>query len=418
LIRQFSWLDHLVCTSADSDQENLVQGPASIRLHPNFDLLSLKSLVTDHVLPFENASRDDQSFSLTIPQMLHEKDILQMVTPKIFGGKGAEVADLIWVIRELSYGSPSVAATYIGNLLGYSALLMYANESLRDELARSYLMNFSLWSFAMTEAGAGSDLMSIATRAKRVEGGFLLNGEKNFITNANHSSQMVVFAALEDEGISCFYVHGESEGLTRGPAYSKIGWKKANTGSLHFKDVFIPSAHLLGEPGQGLRILTHCLNRSKTLLGAMGVGISIRAFDLCVDRLLNTERFQKALLEQAAIKHQLARMATATESAWMMVARAAATWDAGLAAVKESSMAKLVGGSTAVSVSNQAMELFGARGFLQDYEISRLVSDAKAIEIVEGPSLVQELLIAKEILPRKKKSDLYSLQASDLKKAS
>jgi alkylation response protein AidB-like acyl-CoA dehydrogenase len=279
-------------------------------------------------------------------------------------------------------------------------------------------MKFSLWSFAMTEAGAGSDLANIKTHAKRVPGGFILNGEKNFITNANHSSHMAIFAQLGDEGISCFYVNGDREGLTRGPAFQKIGWKKANTGSLLFKDVFIPDRHLLGEPGQGLRILTHCLNRSKTLLGAMGVGISQRAFDLCVERLLTTERFEKSLLDQSAIRHQLARMATQMESAWMMVARAAATWDAGLAAVKESSMAKLVGGSTAVDIADQAMELFGARGFLQDFEVSRLVSDAKAIEIVEGPTLVQELLVAREILPRakKKKADLYSLQPSDLKK--
>lgn len=395
-----------------------MQGPASIRLVPQLDLQVLRQLVTDHILPFENASRDDQAFSMEMPRMLHEKDILQMVTPKIYGGKGAEVADLIWVIREISYGSPSVAATYIGNLLGYSAALMYAKDSLREEIARNYLMNFSLWSFAMTEAGAGSDLMNIATRAERVPGGFILNGEKNFITNANHSSQMAIFAQLGKEGISCFYVKGDAQGVSRGPAFQKIGWKKANTGSLKFKDVFIPEDHLLGEPGQGLRILTHCLNRSKTLLGAMGVGISQRAFDLCVERLLNTERFEKSLIDQSAIRHQLARMATQMESAWMMVSRAAATWDAGLAAVKESSMAKLVGGSAAVDIADQAMELFGARGFLLDYEVSRLVSDAKAIEIVEGPTLVQELLVAKEILPRgkKKKADLYTLQPSDLKK--
>jgi alkylation response protein AidB-like acyl-CoA dehydrogenase len=357
---------------------------------------------------------------MEIPRMLHEKGFLQLITPKIYGGQGAEVADLIWVIRELSYGSPSVAATYIGNLLGYSAVLLYAKDDLRETLAREHLMKFSLWSFAMTEGGAGSDLANIATRARRVPGGFVLNGEKNFITNASHSSHMAIFAQLGDEGISCFYIKGDQEGLSRGPAFTKICWKKANTGTLLFKDVFVPESHLLGEPGRGLRILTHCLNRSKTLLGAMGVGISQRAVDLCIERLQATERFEKALIDQPAIRHQLARMATQTESAWMMVARAAATWDAGLAAVKESSMAKLVGGSTAVSVADQAMELFGARGLFQDYEVSRLLSDAKAIEIVEGPSLVQELLIAKEILPhgkKKKKADLYTLQPSDLKKA-
>lgn len=400
-----------------------MQGLASVRLISNIDLTELRKFVQDEVLPFENQDRDSQEFSPELAHALHKKGYLQAVTPKELRGQGADVSDLIWFIREISYGSPSLAATFIGNLLGYSAVLLYANETLRKELANEVMNEFYLWSFAMTEAGAGSDLSNIKTEARRTPGGFVLNGEKNFITNATYSKRLAIFAKLYDvkgneEGISCFLVSSDQKGFSRGEALKKVGWKKANTGVLKFKDVFVPETHLLGEPGQGLRILTHCLNRSKTLLGAMGVGIAQRAIDLCVERLGSTDRFGKALLDQPAIRHQLARMATQTESAWMMVARAAATWDAGLAAVKESSMAKMVGGSTAVSVANQAMELFGARGYLQDFEVSKLVSDAKAIEIVEGPTLVQELLVAKEVLPKKVRAhDPYKLQSSELKKA-
>lgn len=205
---------------------------------------------------------------------------------------------------------------------------------------------------------------------------------------------------------------------------TKLGWKQANTGTLYFKNAFLPTEHLLGEPGQGLRILTHCLNRSKTLLGAMGVGISYRALDLATERLLQTSRYGKSLLEQGGIKHLLARLHTKAEAAWLLTCQAAATWDAGLAAVKESSMAKLYSGQVANEITSQAMELFGARGYLNDYEITRLNGDAKAIEIVEGPSLVQELLIAKEVLPRPaaqkvkdSTEDLFRLRSTELKKA-
>lgn len=400
-----------------------------VRIIPEMPLSEIRSFVSEVVIPYEKEDPHSQIFSMSIARGLYDRGILQLITPKVYGGKEAPVSDLIGVARELGYGSASVAATFIGNMLGYSAVVLYGRDGLKEKICRQYSSQFGLWSFGMTEGGVGSDLLSTRTVARRVPGGFILNGEKNFITNATYSSHLAIFARLVDEngkeeGISCFYVPGDSQGLERGPAMDKIGWKKANTGTLCFKDLYLPEEYLLGAPGQGLRILTHCLNRSKTLLGAVGVGIARRALDLASERLQQTERFDKALLEQPAIRHLLARLHTKVEAAWLLTCQAAAVWDAGHAAVKDASMAKLFGGSVAVEVSSQVMELFGARGYFNDYEVSRLISDAKAIEIVEGPSLVQELLIAKEVLPRPEKVgksnevDPFQLQKSELKKAS
>ena len=135
----------------------------------------------------------------------------------------------------------------------------------------------------------------------------------------------------------------------------------------------------------------------------MGVGLCERAIDLVIERLSMTNRYEKPLITQPAIRHLLARMHTERDAAWMLTCLAASTWDSGNFAVKEASMAKLFSGRTAVSVTSQALELFGARGLFNDYEVSRLWRDAKAIEIVEGPSLVQELLIAKQVIPNPKK---------------
>jgi alkylation response protein AidB-like acyl-CoA dehydrogenase len=228
-----------------------------------------------------------------------------------------------------------------------------------------------------------------------------------------------VFAAVKDEngnpeGITCFYVPGNSKGIRRGKAVDKLGWRESNTGHIHFENVFVPAEHQLGKIGEGLKVLTHCLNRSKTLLGAVGVGLSYRALDLVGERLITTERYGKLLIEQPAIRHVLARLHTEVEAAWLLTSRAAAVWDTGDFAVKEASMAKLYSGNVASKVASQAIELFGARGFLNEYEVSRLVRDAKAIEIVEGPSLVQELLIAKKVLPESPKANhLYDLEKKD-----
>lgn len=397
-----------------------------IRLASDLDLTWLKTF-RDQVRSRHAKDPDSQAFDIEAFQELHRGGILQLVTPTEYGGKGAKVIDLAWVIREIGMGSASVAVSFIGNMLGYTAFVMYANDELRKRVCERYMSEFSLWSFGMTEGTVGSDLMNIKTTAQETADGFVITGEKNFITNANHSAQMVVFARHigqggEDRGISCFFVNGDATGLRRGPAASKIGCKRANTGTLIFDRVLVPHGNLLGEAGKGLRILTHCLNRSKTLLGALGVGVSLRAMELTHERLLETERFGKPLLDQPAIRHLLARLHTKIEMAWLLTCQASSVWDAGLPAVREASMAKMVSGATAVEVATNAMELFGSRGYLDDYEISLIWRDAKLIEIVEGPTMVQELLIAKEVLPSRRskasKSEAFDLQKSDFKKAS
>lgn len=397
-----------------------------VRIISEWDLQTLRKFVRERIAPTSLKNFNSGKFQEDVYQELHQMGVLQAITPEQYGGRAAKVADLIWIARELAYGSPGAAATFIGNMLGYSAVVLYGREDLREKICSRYQNSYGLWSFAMTEGVCGSDLLKTKTRARRVPGGFEINGEKNFITNAAVSHEISVFAQLQnesgkDEGISCFYVPGSSPGLKRGPIMDKIGWRDSVTGTLYFDRVFVPENHLLGKPGAGLKILTHCLNRSKTLLAATGVGLSYRALDLATERLLNIERYDKPLLTQPSIRHVLARLHTEVEAAWMLACLAASTWDTGDFAVREASMAKLFSGATAVKVTSQALELFGARGYFNDFEISRLWRDAKAIEIVEGPSLVQELLIAKHILPEtiepKSKSNLYKLTEEDKKKA-
>lgn len=384
--------------------ENIKQIPFAPQ---NIDLQQIKKIVQEEILPFTLQYEKSAYFNDELYRKLHAAGVLTSILPKKFGGKELPLSDLIWVVRELSYGSSGCCATFIGNLLGLSAMILYAQEPLKEKLCLRYLQNYSLWSFAMTEAGAGSDLMGITTTVVETDDGFVLNGEKNFITNATVSQQMCVFARHkgkndEDYGISCFFVEGDSEGLTRGPIMDKVGWRESNTGTLYFKNVFLNKETLLGKKGEGLGILTHCLNRSKTLLAALSVGISYRGLDLAEERLFNTNRFGKKLLEQAAIKHILARLHTSVEAAWLLTCRAAAVWDQGFPAVKEASMAKLFAGRVGVDVTRETMEFFGARGFFNDYEVSKLYRDAKSVEIIEGPSLVQELLISKHVLKFKK----------------
>lgn len=397
----------------------------TIQVSPQIDLTDIRKFVREVVLPRAKSNDEQALFDKDTTEKLYKLGLLTCITPREFGGPDLPVSDLIWVTRELAYGSAGVTATFIGNLLGYSALVLHGSDELKAKVCKEFTSRPGLWSFAMTEKGCGSDLQKTATQARKVKGGYVINGEKNFITNANHSTKLAVFANVIDEngmpqGISCFYVPGDSQGLERGEPAQKLGWRESNTGHLFFKDVFVPEEHLLGQINQGLQILTHCLNRSKTLLAATSVGLALRGLDLAQERLLSTKRYGRALIDQSAIRHLLARLHTKTEAAWLLACSAAAVWDAGLPAVREASMAKLFAGSIGVEVTSQTLELFGARGFLSEFEVSRLYRDAKAIEIVEGPTLVQELLIAKQVLPRiedKPKADVFSIDSWKFEKS-
>lgn len=393
-------------------------------VEPTISLDSLKQFVLERVIPEELNNPHSTEYNAPLCNELFNMGIWTSAIPKKLNGQGLGVSDLAWIVREISYGSASLGASFIGNLLGLSTVTLYGNEDISRSLASECLQKFRIWSFAMTEGSVGSDLVKTQTTAMKNSKNFNLSGEKNFITNASFSHHLGVFAQTFDQnkkllGISCFYVPGSSNGLTRGDIMDKIGWRRANTGSLLFQNVVLPHDYLLGEPGRGLKILTHCLNRSKTLLAAMGVGLATRALDLIKERLQSTTRYSKPLLEQPSIRHLIARLQTKVDAAWLLTLRAANTWDHGEPAVKESSMAKLYAGVTATEVVSQAIELFGARGVFNNFEVSRLLGDAKIIEIVEGPGLVQELLIAREILSSKEHkknegADLFRLNKTDL----
>jgi alkylation response protein AidB-like acyl-CoA dehydrogenase len=399
----------------------------SIRIQPEIDLTYIQNFVAKEVLPGIQERDEKGEFSLEIAKGMHREGILRVITPKEFGGPELPVADLIWVTRTLAQGSAGVAATFIGNLLGYSAMVIYGKPALRKMICTRFERQYGLWSFGMTEKGCGSDLEKTATKAVKTKDGYILNGEKNFITNATYATDISLFAHLYDEngnslGISCFYIPGDTPGLTRGAGEKKMGWRESNTGHLFLNNVLIPHDYLLGAEGDGLRILTHCLNRSKTLLGAVSVGICDRALELTTTRLASTQRFDRALIDKHSIRHVLSRLSVKIECAWLLAANAAATWDHQAYAIKEASMAKLYGGETATEVTGKCVELFGARGYLSDFEIQRLYRDAKAIEIVEGPTLVQELLISKFVIQKStqapKKKDLYDPKAAEKKAAS
>ena len=373
--------------------------PQSIAVGTEVNLESLREFVSAKVIAAAATHDKDDGFPLEIYRELHRLGWLQAFIPREFGGGGLPTSDLIHIAREVAYGSSGVYTSACVLPLALTPIIHFAQPRLRATLCEDFVRNFQLWSFCFTEPDAGFDINSLKTTASKVPGGYLLNGVKCFITNAGVADHLTVIARNPnaERTISAFYVPANSPGVTRGKPLEKMGQRCSNTSELFFEKVFIPDEHLIGVEGQGFKIAYHTLQRNKTLVSAAAVGVSLRAMDLITEHLAHRIRYEKPLLAQPMIQGLLAQLQTEIEASWLLTCRSAATWDAGVSAVKEASMAKLFATHTAVKVVSEIVELFGGYGYCREFEIERLHRDVRVLEIYEGSSFIQQTLIAREL---------------------
>ncbi len=378
-----------------------------IPVQTDLDLSSLKTFVRDEILPFVNDKNRPKEFPKQILESLHQQGWVQAYIPTSLGGSGISTSDLIHVMREIAYGSSGIGTSIVANILGALPVLNYGNKNLAQKLAQESIQRFSLWSLCMTEPETGSDVGHLVTRASRVPGGYRIQGKKCFITNANHADHYTVFASVVDSSgadartsqVTAFYIPAHEKGVRRGAVLEKLGQMESDTGEIFFDDVFVPEENRVGAEGEGLAIAFHSLQRSRVLISAMGVGICERAAHLLENDLNYRMRYGKPLLKQPVIYSLLAELYTQCEAAWLLTCQAAAVWDTGEKSLRESSMAKLFSADATVNFVNEVLELFGGYGYTTEFEISRLYRDAKLLEIYEGPSFVQQVLVAKELFP-------------------
>lgn len=346
-----------------------------------------------------------ESLEFKLIEYLHQSNALHLIASKELGGLEFKVRELIQIFRSHGHHHRLFCFNLIANLLGYSAVKEFGSPELVKSVTSAMYEEPSLWSFAMTENEIGSDIKSIKSTAHQTATGYLLIGEKNYITNAGNARFASVFAQTVDQrerplGISCFMVDLNSRGVVRGSRINKSCGIHSNTGHLAFQSVTIPSSHLIGAVGQGLEILKKCISRSKILLAATAVSLAERAQSITRSFLLEQIRYGKPIFEQKHIQHLFARMHVETLAGWSLTRLAAETWDYSLDASIEASSAKHFCGKMAANISSQCTEFFGARGVLAESEIGRLFHDTKAIEIVEGTSAIQELIIMSGLFSR------------------
>lgn len=351
-----------------------------------------------------DAQLDDHEPTLSIYQAAFDAGLCTAVLPKDVGGGGASLLELAGAAEEVAYGDLGIATSIFVITLGSGPLTLFGTEEQKQKWLPGLTEKLGFCSFAWTEPEGSSNLFGrpASTIARPIDGGYELSGTKSTITNAPVASFFTVFARIEGQnGLTAFLVPREARGVSTSAPYRKHGQRASFTGELVLDGTPVSETDIIGRPGQGIQIAMRSFARSRAGIGALAVGVSRRARDLVIehgyDRVASDG---KPLIFQQDFRFRLAQMEAEIEAARALTLRAVWEVEHGRDGVRLSSCAKLLCGNMAVSITDTAAEMLGAKGYLESGIIEKLRRDAKALQIYEGPPAIQKMLIAEQATRR------------------
>jgi butyryl-CoA dehydrogenase len=352
------------------------------------------------IAPRAAALDEAHAFPRALFGELAEMGLFGMRYPEEVGGSGMQLSEFCVALEEIARGSMSVAGcAAMQSLMGTKFLHMLGTPDIVERLFKPALRGEKIGAICMTEPNSGSDLESIATRARRVDGGYVLDGQKTWVTSAPVADFFTVFAkAGEEKKLTIFLVERHFEGLKLGRAIEKMGVWALPTSELAFDGCFVPDTHRLSkEEGDGEAHLRKTLAEIRIITGAMAVGQARAALDAALGYAAERKQFGKAINRYQAIQMKLAEMGTELEAAQQLVYRAAWLRDASRPHHKEAAMAKLFASEMAARVADQAARVFASYGYAMEYPVQRFLRDVRFTLIGGGTSEILKLVIAKEL---------------------
>ena len=320
-----------------------------------------------------------------------------------YGGTGMDTMALVIAIEEIGKVCPSTAATMMAHTsLGTAPIAVFGTEEQKEHYLPGLASGKKIGAFGLTEPNAGSDAGNTQTRAVLNGDEYIVNGEKAFCTNAGEAAVMIFTAVMiengEEKGISAFVIDADTEGLSLSPPEKKMGWCGSDTRSVFFRDMHIPKSAVLGNPSKGFKQFLKTLTGGRITIGALGIGTAQGAFSRALAYSKEREAFGKPIYKFQGVSFKLSDMATQIEAARHLVYYAAWKKDQGLPVIKEAAMAKLFSSETAMMVTTEAIQVLGGYGYIKEYDVERFFRDAKILEIGEGTSEIQRMIIAKELI--------------------
>ena len=320
-----------------------------------------------------------------------------------YGGSGGTYRQIAIASEEIARGCGATSVTFIAHhSLATQSIYQLGTEGQKQRFVPPLVSCEKVGSFCLTEPGSGSDAAALATSATKKDGHYLLNGSKLFITNGEVADTFVVFAthdrSLRARGISALVVERGSKGLTTNPQHGKMGMRASSTAEVVFEDCPTPEENRLGEEGRGFIAAMRVLDSSRIAISAQCVGIAQAAFEAAVRYAKHRESFGKPIADFQAIQWMIADMATNIDAARLLTLRAATLRDQGLPFTTEASMAKLFAAQVATDSTSKAVQIHGGYGYFRPNPVERYFRDARVLEIYEGTSEIQRLVISRNIL--------------------
>jgi short/branched chain acyl-CoA dehydrogenase len=363
---------------------------------------SVRRFTKERLAPKVRAMDETGLFDKALIEELFSLGLMAIEVPEEFGGQAGTFFQSILAIEELARVDPSASVIVdVQNTLFNNAILRWGSEE-QKQRCLPRVSRDTVASYALSEAGSGSDAFALTTRAVEDGPGYRITGRKLWITNAAEAGLFLLFATVNPEagykGITAFLVERESPGFRVGKKEDKLGIRASSTCELVLDDCRVPRENVVGEVGKGYKLAIETLNEGRIGIGAQMLGLAEGALEAALEYSKQRKQFGKPIAEFQGIQFELAEMAVDVEAARLMVYNAARLRDAGLSFVTEAAMCKYFASQIAERVASQAIEVLGGVGFTKDYPVEKFYRDAKIGRIYEGTSNMQRLTIAKQLL--------------------
>jgi short/branched chain acyl-CoA dehydrogenase len=364
---------------------------------------ALRKVVADfvdaEVMPNARDWDERGEFPLNQVRAMGELGLFGMVFPETYGGGGGDFTSLCIAVEELAKGDSSLSITLSAGVgLGANPIYQFGNEAQKQRWLPDLCAGTALGGFGLTEPDGGSDAGATRTKVERIGDRFRINGSKAYITNSGtEMTSLVTVTARGDDGVSSFIIPTGTPGFTVEPAYKKLGWHASDTHPLSLVDVEVGPDALLGEPGRGFAQFLAILDDGRISIAALALGLAEACLRESLAYAASRNAFGGPISRYQAISFKCADMEVAVEASRLLVYRAAWLKDHGQPFKREAAVAKLYATEAAVSIAREATQIFGGAGFIEESPVARYYRDAKILEIGEGTSEVQRLVIARSL---------------------
>jgi alkylation response protein AidB-like acyl-CoA dehydrogenase len=365
---------------------------------------SVRDFAEREIKPLAKELDDRQEFSVELTKKMGEMGLFGMIVSPEYGGQGFDYISYIIAVEELARIDSSQAATVAaGNSLGINPIFYYGSEEQKNKYLPILCSGQKLWGFGLTEPNAGSDSRNTKTNAYLEDGEWVINGSKIFITNASTEitwGSIIQVISRERDGekeFSTIIVENGTPGFTAKTMHDKMMWRASNTAELYFDNCRVPESNILGHQGHGSKIMLGTLDCGRLSIAAMGLGLAQGAFELALKYAQERVQFGKPICKQQVISFKLTDMALKIELARNLLYKACWLKDNDLPFAKEAAMSKLYCSEIAKEVADEAVQIHGGYGLMKDYDVERFYRDQRLLQIGEGTSEIQRLVISRYI---------------------